>query len=77
MINSLARSVLLFLPFFLGAQQTPDGKQLVLPYANPLADIGNTRKIDAVVFGGRFFPRATLDRILSTAQTHARTPQVQ
>jgi hypothetical protein len=37
---------------------------LVLLDANPLDDIGNTRKISAVVFGGKFYNRASLDEML-------------
>ncbi len=36
---------------------------LVLLDANPLEDISNTRKIAAVVYGGKLFPRASLDAI--------------
>jgi imidazolonepropionase-like amidohydrolase len=38
---------------------------LVLLDANPLDDIGNTRRISAVVFGGKFFSRASLDEMLA------------
>ena len=34
---------------------------LLLLDANPLADIGNTRKISAVILGGRYLPRTMLD----------------
>lgn len=37
---------------------------LVLLDANPLDDIGNTRKISAVVLGGKFLSRASLDEML-------------
>jgi len=37
---------------------------LVVLDANPLESIGNTRKIDAVVFGGRMFPKAGLQKML-------------
>jgi imidazolonepropionase-like amidohydrolase len=37
---------------------------LVLLTANPLEDIANTTKIDAVIVGGRLLPRAELDRML-------------
>ncbi len=37
---------------------------LVLLDANPLQDIGNTRKIQSVVLAGRYFSRADLDRLL-------------
>jgi hypothetical protein len=38
---------------------------LVLLDANPLADIANTRKINAVVVGGRLITRAELDKMLA------------
>ena len=38
---------------------------LVLLDANPLDDIANTRKIDAVVVNGRLFPKPALDDMLS------------
>jgi len=33
--------------------------------ANPLAEIGNTRKINAVVVGGRIITRSELDKMLA------------
>jgi imidazolonepropionase-like amidohydrolase len=41
-----------------------EGKRadLVLLDADPLADIGNSRRISAVILGGRYLPRALLDR---------------
>jgi imidazolonepropionase-like amidohydrolase len=44
---------------------------LVLLDANPLDDIRNTQKISGVVAGGRYFPRAGLDRILSDVEAAA------
>jgi len=38
---------------------------LVLLNANPLEEIGNTRKIEAVVVAGKLFTRASLDEMLS------------
>ena len=38
---------------------------LVILEANPLEVIGNTRKIDAVVFGGRMIPKADLQKMLA------------
>jgi imidazolonepropionase-like amidohydrolase len=38
---------------------------LVLLDANPLAEIGNTRKINAVVIGGRLITRPELDKMLA------------
>jgi imidazolonepropionase-like amidohydrolase len=46
---------------------------LVLLDANPLADITNTRRIVAVMFGGRYLPRAELDRQM--AELAARNPR--
>jgi imidazolonepropionase-like amidohydrolase len=37
---------------------------LLLLDADPLADVGNTRKIDAVIVGGRYLTRRELDRML-------------
>lgn len=37
---------------------------LVILDANPLEDIGNTRRIKAVLFGGRYFDRNALDQLL-------------
>jgi imidazolonepropionase-like amidohydrolase len=45
---------------------------LVLLDANPLVDIANTRRIHAVIIGGRMFDRALIDRKL--AQLAARNP---
>ena len=40
---------------------------LVLLTANPLEDINNTRKISAVIFGGRMYNRIDLDHMLDDA----------
>ncbi len=42
---------------------------LVLLDADPLADIANTRRIAAVIFGGRLHDRAALDRLLAAPTT--------
>ena len=48
---------------------------VVLLNANPLADIRNTRKIEAVIASGRLYDRAALDLLLSQAESAAkRTP---
>ena len=39
--------------------------------ANPLDEIGNTRRIRGVVLAGRYFARADLDRMLSQVATAA------
>jgi imidazolonepropionase-like amidohydrolase len=44
---------------------------LVLLEANPLEDIRNTQRIDAVVMNGRFYDRKALDKMLAQAQTIA------
>jgi imidazolonepropionase-like amidohydrolase len=55
----------------LGTIQPGKLADLVLLNANPLDDIANTRKIDAVVYGGRLFPKASLDEMLAKAQALA------
>ena len=63
---------------FLGMQASlgtiESGKiaDLVLLTANPLEDIHNTRKISAVVAGGRLFDRAALDQMLTQVETAAK-----
>jgi len=47
---------------------------LVLLDANPLEDIGNTRRIRAVVLAGRYFGRADLDRMLRQVAQAAAEP---
>lgn len=44
---------------------------LVLLDANPLDDIGNTRTISAVVFGGKLFSRSSLDEMLAKIEVLA------
>ncbi len=46
---------------------------LVLLDANPLDDIRNTRRIAAVVAGGRLHSREQLDRMLAQVETYARS----
>jgi imidazolonepropionase-like amidohydrolase len=45
---------------------------LVLLDANPLDDIRNTQKIDAVIVNGRYLSRADLDRLLLGVETAAK-----
>lgn len=54
-----------------GTVETGKIADLVLLDANPLNDIANTKRIDAVVLGGRFFPRASLDGMLASVEALA------
>jgi imidazolonepropionase-like amidohydrolase len=47
---------------------------LVLLDANPLADIGNTVRIRAVLANGRFYDRAALDKLLANAVARGQKP---
>ena len=54
-----------------GTIQAGKTADLVLLDADPLADIANTRKIAAVILGGRFLGRANLDQMLNQARAAA------
>ena len=54
-----------------GAIESGKIADLVLLDANPLADIRNSRRIRAVVFGGRILDRAALDALLEEAAREA------
>ncbi|MGH9875311.1 MAG: amidohydrolase family protein, partial [Pyrinomonadaceae bacterium] len=45
---------------------------VVLLAANPLLDIGNTKRIDAVVVNGRLIPKPELEEMLAQAEAAAR-----
>jgi hypothetical protein len=60
----------------LGMVDTGKIADLVLLEANPLEDIANTRKISAVVFGGKFFSRASLDEMLTKIEALASRPSI-
>jgi hypothetical protein len=51
-----------------GSIQIGKGADLVLLHANPLEDISNTRKINAVVANGRLLTRKDLDKLLEDAK---------
>ena len=46
---------------------------LVLLDADPLADVRNARRIEAVVYGGTLYDRAMLDRIHRHVERRARS----
>jgi imidazolonepropionase-like amidohydrolase len=48
-----------------GVVETGHAADLVLLEANPLEDIRNTRKIAAVIMGGKYYSRQELDRMLA------------
>lgn len=55
-----------------GTVQAGRFADLVLLDANPLDDIGNSRRIHAVLLNGRVFDRAALDSMLAAAEVAAR-----
>jgi Amidohydrolase family len=56
-----------------GVVETGHVADLVVLDDDPLKDIGNTRKIWAVILGGRYFGRAELDKMLHDVEAIART----
>ena len=52
----------------LGTIQEGKLADLVLLSANPLQDISNAQKIDAVIVGGRLLDRKALDSLLAEAE---------
>ena len=56
----------------LGTIQPGKLADLVLLEANPLDDIANTRRINAVVFGGRLFRKSDLEDMLAIVEVSAR-----
>ena len=55
-----------------GTVQAGRAADLVLLTGNPLEDIRNVRRIDAVVLAGRHLDRARLDSLLAGVETAAR-----
>jgi hypothetical protein len=55
-----------------GAVEKDHAADLVLLEANPLEDIRNTRKIDAVIRAGKYYSREELDKILLEVETQAK-----
>jgi hypothetical protein len=56
-----------------GVVEEGHAADLVLLDDNPLKDISNTRKISAVILGGRYFGRDELDKMLRQVEEIART----
>jgi imidazolonepropionase-like amidohydrolase len=54
-----------------GTIEAGKNADLLLLDSNPLENIRNTRRIRAVILGGRLLDRSTLDKILSSVQTFA------
>jgi hypothetical protein len=55
----------------LGTVENGKLADLVLLDANPLEDIANTKRIAAVVYGGKLYPKASLDEMLAKVETFA------
>lgn len=58
----------------LGTIETGKIADLVLLDANPLQNVGNTKRISAVVYGGKLYTRATLDEMLAKVEKLAARP---
>src|SRR5262249_15982606 len=69
-VQAATRNAAVYLGMLDGVGTIEKGKlaDLVLLDANPLVDIGNTKKINAVVVGGKLVSRAGLDEMLSKVE---------
>ena len=59
----------------LGSVEAGKRAELVLLDADPLANIRNTQRINAVITGGRIYRRPALDKMLEFAEADARSQQ--
>jgi imidazolonepropionase-like amidohydrolase len=59
----------------MGTVAEGEAADLVVLDADPLADIGNTKKISAVISRGTFYDRAALDKMLADVKHTAAHPQ--
>jgi hypothetical protein len=71
-LQTATRNPALFLGMLDSIGTVEKGKfaDLVLLDANPLEDISNTRHINAVVVGGRYLPKETLQKMLADADAN-------
>lgn len=69
-LQSATRDAAQYLGLLNSAGTIEKGKlaDMVLLDANPLADIGNTRRINAVVLGGKLIPKQELDKMLADVE---------
>jgi len=60
----------------LGTVEAGKIADLVILEADPIVDIGNTRKIDAVVVNGKYYPKPALDEMLAKVEALANAPSI-
>jgi len=68
---TLNPAVYLGLSDMVGTVENGKKADLVLLEANPLENISNTKRINAVVVNGKLIPRVTLDKMLKDAEAAA------
>jgi imidazolonepropionase-like amidohydrolase len=75
-LQAATRNPALFLGEGDSAGTVESGKvaNLVMLDANPLDDIRNTQRINAVVLNGRYLPKAELESLLAGAEASAKKP---
>jgi imidazolonepropionase-like amidohydrolase len=75
-LQAATRNAAAFLrsPAAFGTIEAGRRADLVLLRADPLADVRNTRGIEAVMLGGRWLDRAALDTLMAQARQAAHGP---